>query len=85
MFLAVLRSADSGRFCTMKSPEEQLAILTRGVAHLISEKELLEKLKSGKPLRAKLGVDPTSPDLHLATVLSSKSCASFSCSATRRS
>jgi tyrosyl-tRNA synthetase len=49
----------------MKSPEEQLAILTRGVAHLISEKELLEKLKSGKPLRAKLGVDPTSPDLHL--------------------
>ena len=65
MFLAVLRSADSGRFCTMKSPEEQLAILTRGVAHLISEKELLEKLKSGKPLRAKLGVDPTSPDLHL--------------------
>jgi tyrosyl-tRNA synthetase len=49
----------------MKSPEEQLAILTRSVAHLISEKELLEKLKSGKPLRAKLGVDPTSPDLHL--------------------
>lgn len=49
----------------MKSPEEQLAILTRGVANLISEKELLEKLKSGKPLRAKLGVDPTSPDLHL--------------------
>ncbi len=49
----------------MKSPEEQLELLTRGVANLISEKELEEKLKKGKPLRAKLGVDPTSPDLHL--------------------
>lgn len=49
----------------MKSPQEQLAILTRGVANLISEKELLKKLESGRPLRAKLGVDPTSPDLHL--------------------
>lgn len=49
----------------MKSPEEQLAILTRGVANLISEKELLAKLQTGRPLRAKLGVDPTSPDLHL--------------------
>ncbi len=49
----------------MMSPEEQLTILTRGVANLISEKELLKKLQRGKPLRAKLGVDPTSPDLHL--------------------
>lgn len=49
----------------MKTPAEQLQILTRGVANLISEKELLAKLERGKPLRAKLGVDPTSPDLHL--------------------
>jgi tyrosyl-tRNA synthetase len=49
----------------MKSPEEQLAILSRGVATFISEKELVKKLESGRPLRAKLGVDPTSPDLHL--------------------
>ena len=49
----------------MMSPEEQLTILTRGVANLISEKELLKKLQRGEPLRAKLGVDPTSPDLHL--------------------
>ncbi len=49
----------------MKSPTEQLAILTRGVAQIISEKELLKKLERGTPLRAKLGVDPTSPDLHL--------------------
>lgn len=49
----------------MMSPEEQLTILTRGVANLISEKELLKKLQRGTPLRVKLGVDPTSPDLHL--------------------
>jgi len=49
----------------MKSPQEQLALLTRGAAQVISSKELLAKLERGKPLRAKLGVDPTSPDLHL--------------------
>lgn len=49
----------------MKTPAEQLSILTRGVANLISEKDLLKKLERGVPLRAKLGVDPTSPDLHL--------------------
>lgn len=49
----------------MKSPAEQLEILTRGVANILSEKELLKKLQRGEPLRAKLGVDPTSPDLHL--------------------
>lgn len=49
----------------MKSPEEQLQILTQGAAQVISEDELLEKLKSGRKLRAKLGVDPTSADLHL--------------------
>jgi len=46
------------------SPEEQLAVLTRGAAKIISEKELLEKLRRPEPLRVKLGVDPTSPDLH---------------------
>jgi len=49
----------------MKSPAEQLKILTRGTAKIISESELLKKLERGTPLRAKLGVDPTSPDLHL--------------------
>ncbi len=39
--------------------------LRRGVSEIISEKELLEKLQKGKPLRIKLGVDPTAPDLHL--------------------
>ncbi len=49
----------------MKSPDEQLQILTRGTARILSEAELLQKLSRGTPLRIKLGVDPTSPDLHL--------------------
>jgi tyrosyl-tRNA synthetase len=49
----------------MLSAEEQLKILKRNVEELISEEELLERLKSGKPLRVKLGVDPSRPDLHL--------------------
>jgi tyrosyl-tRNA synthetase len=47
------------------SPEEQLAILTAGTAKVLSEKELLEKLRLGRPLRVKFGLDPTSPDIHL--------------------
>ena len=40
-------------------------LLTRGVSEIIGKAELEEKLKSGKPLRIKLGIDPTSPNLHL--------------------
>ena len=47
------------------SPEEQLAHLRRGTATIISEAELLEKLRQSRPLRVKLGVDPTAPDIHL--------------------
>lgn len=47
------------------SPEQQLAQLTAGTARVLSEKELLEKLRLGRPLRIKLGVDPTAPDIHL--------------------
>lgn len=51
------------------TPEEQLQLLTAGTAKVLSEKELLEKLrdsaKTGRPLRIKLGLDPTSPDIHL--------------------
>ncbi|MBI4218084.1 MAG: tyrosine--tRNA ligase, partial [Elusimicrobia bacterium] len=42
-----------------------LSPLLRGVSELITEKELQEKLNKKKSLRVKLGVDPTSPDLHL--------------------
>ncbi len=52
-----------------KPVDDQLALLRKGVAEIIPENELRAKIensiKSGKPLRAKLGVDPTSPDLHL--------------------
>lgn len=46
------------------TPEEQLQLLTAGTAKVLSEKELLEKLRLGRPLRIKLGVDPTAPDIH---------------------
>ena len=52
-----------------KPVEEQLAYLRKGVAEIIPEAEfrakLEQSLKTGKPLRVKLGVDPTAPDLHL--------------------
>src|SRR5207244_12822159 len=52
-----------------KPVEEQLAYLKKGVAEIIPEAELKAKLeqslKTGKPLRVYLGVDPTAPDLHL--------------------
>lgn len=44
---------------------DQLAQLTRGAAQVISEAELVEKLRANRGLRVKLGVDPTSADLHL--------------------
>ena len=49
----------------MLSPEEQLHIIKSGVAQIVPESALLEKLKRGKPLNIKLGVDPTAPDIHL--------------------
>lgn len=48
-----------------RTPAEQLAILTSGTVEVISREELLRKLESGRPLRVKLGMDPTAPDLHL--------------------
>jgi tyrosyl-tRNA synthetase len=47
------------------SPEEQLAQLRLGAAQIINEAELLAKLRLGRPLNVKLGVDPTAPDIHL--------------------
>jgi tyrosyl-tRNA synthetase len=52
-----------------KPVEEQLAYLKKGAAEVIPEADLKAKLenslKTGKPLRAYLGVDPTAPDIHL--------------------
>jgi tyrosyl-tRNA synthetase len=47
--------------------------IRRGTIDIISEEELKKKLLQGKPLRIKLGVDPTAPDIHLGhTVLLNK-------------
>ncbi len=57
----------------MKSIDEQLEIIQRGADEILVEKELLAKLKEGRPLRIKAGFDPTAPDLHLGhTVLINK-------------
>jgi len=50
-------------------PEEQLELIKRGTEEIISEEDLLKKLQKSyeenKPLRVKVGFDPTAPDLHL--------------------
>ncbi len=45
--------------------DEQLAILTAGAVDVIHEAELRKKLERGQPLRAKLGLDPSRPDIHI--------------------
>ena len=53
----------------MPAIKEQIERLTRGTVEVFTEDELAEKLaeaaKAGRPLRIKLGLDPTSPDIHL--------------------
>lgn len=57
----------------MASIEAALAEIKRGVEELIPEDELIAKLKEGRPLRIKLGADPTAPDIHLGhTVIFNK-------------
>lgn len=57
----------------MASIESALAEIKRGVEELIPEEELLAKLKENRPLRIKLGADPTAPDIHLGhTVILNK-------------
>ena len=48
-----------------QSIEMILAELKRGVEDIYSEADLIEKLKENRPLRVKLGADPTAPDIHL--------------------
>ncbi|GAQ94437.1 tyrosyl-tRNA synthetase [Thermodesulfovibrio aggregans] len=61
----------------MLTPEKQLEIIKRGTVEIILEEDLKKKLekayKEGKPLRIKVGFDPTAPDIHLGhTVLLEK-------------
>lgn len=57
----------------MTDMHTQLSLIKRGASELLIETELVEKLKTGRPLRVKAGFDPTAPDLHLGhTVLINK-------------
>ncbi|MDH3689808.1 MAG: tyrosine--tRNA ligase [Gammaproteobacteria bacterium] len=55
------------------SIEEALALIRRGSQEILLEQELVSRLETGRPLRIKVGFDPTAPDLHLGhTVLINK-------------
>jgi tyrosyl-tRNA synthetase len=57
----------------MTDVNQAFAEIKRGAEEILVEDELLEKLKTGKPLKIKAGFDPTAPDLHLGhTVLINK-------------
>lgn len=55
----------SGRLTLAHMSDLPLSQLVGGTSKVLSEKELDEKLKEGRPLRIKFGVDPTAPDIHL--------------------
>jgi tyrosyl-tRNA synthetase len=57
--------------------KEQAAALARGTVEVISPAELSAKLAFGRPLRIKLGMDPTAPDLHLGHSLTLKKLRDF--------
>lgn len=54
---------------TTRSPEEQVDLLRRGTVEIISEEDLLVKLRKGRPLRVKLGLDPSAPDIHIGIAI----------------
>ncbi|WP_153915325.1 tyrosine--tRNA ligase [Shewanella sp. TC10] len=57
----------------MADLDQVLAEIKRGTDEILLESDLLEKLKEGRPLRIKLGADPTAPDIHLGhTVILNK-------------
>ncbi len=57
----------------MKSLEEQLKIIKKGTLDIINEEEIIKKLeksiKENKPLKIKLGLDPSAPDIHLGHIV----------------
>ena len=54
-----------------------LAELTRNAVHVLPEGALEEKLKLGRPLRVKLGIDPTGPDIHIGFAVVLRRLAAF--------
>lgn len=61
----------------MPSEFDQLQLIKANCVDLYSEPELLERLKNGVPLRVKLGVDPSRPDLHLGHAVVLRKLATF--------
>lgn len=59
------------------SAEEQMKIISSGAADIVPEEALVKKLKKGKPLNIKLGVDPTAPDIHLGHAVPLRKLAQF--------
>lgn len=53
----------------MDRVDDQVELLRRGAVDLVHESELVERLRNGRPLRIKLGADPSAPDLHLGHVV----------------
>lgn len=49
----------------MENYQKQLALIKRGTVNIFSEEELVARLQENRPLRVKLGVDPTAADIHL--------------------
>ena len=57
----------------MSSSKEQILEIKRGVDEILVEKDFLDRLMQNKPLKIKVGFDPTAPDLHLGhTVIINK-------------
>jgi tyrosyl-tRNA synthetase len=63
----VVKSGDAGRTerPPVLSPDEQMHVIESGTSAIVPRQAMLDKLATGRPLRVKLGVDPTAPDLHL--------------------
>jgi len=53
----------------MSTIAEQIALLKKGAVNIVHEEELAERLRRGRPLRVKLGADPSAPDLHFGHVV----------------
>ena len=54
---------------TITDPQKIKEVLTRGVEEIIDKENLRKNLESGKQLRVKLGIDPTSPDIHIGRTI----------------
>jgi len=62
-----------------------IADLTRNAVHVLPEGALEEKLRLGRPLRIKLGIDPTGPDIHVGFAVVLRRLAAFQRAGTWRS